>query len=96
MPKNSSADILRRWQAMDAMLTRGRLFVASFARKWNVSMRTVKRDLNAFEELGQRVKRGYEWEIAEHYWRYVAGQRPLFTASELKRSDGSEGKRRRK
>lgn len=79
MPKNSSLDVLRRWREMDEHLARGRLFVASFARRWKVSPKTVRRDLAAFQEIGQRMAKGFEQELSEFYWAHESGVKRLFT-----------------
>jgi hypothetical protein len=56
MPKHTAVEILRRWQAMDAALfSYDGLNIARFARRWKVNIKTVRRDLEAFKELGQRM-----------------------------------------
>jgi hypothetical protein len=81
MPKNSSLDVLRRWQAMDHELRSGKLFVAPFARRRKVSLKTVRRDLAVFRGLGQRMDRKYEREISEFYWEYQPGVECLFVGN---------------
>jgi hypothetical protein len=81
MPKNSSSDILKRWKAMDAALgsLKG-LSVAGFARQWKVSTKTVRRDLEAFREIGQRVI----WErddVGRCCWSYEGGVEWLFVSN---------------
>jgi predicted DNA-binding transcriptional regulator YafY len=49
-------DSLRRWQAIDWLLARGRLNVPEFARRWGVSVRTVHRDLALFRAIGKRIE----------------------------------------
>lgn len=53
MPKNTTADILRRWREMDLLLWRWELHIPKFAKKWGVSEKTVYRDIAAFKALGQ-------------------------------------------
>jgi hypothetical protein len=81
----SALSVLKRWQAMDAELLPGRwgLHVERFARRWQVSTKTVRRDLAAFRELGQRMHLVYtgqetEGEVREYVWRYGKGVKPLF------------------
>jgi NADH/NAD ratio-sensing transcriptional regulator Rex len=81
MPKNSSTAVLRRWQALDRHLRDGNLLVRYFAEQWGVSEKTIRRDLDAFRQLGQRTMKGYEQEIAEWWWRYERGVEPLFTSN---------------
>jgi DeoR-like helix-turn-helix domain len=58
MPKNYSIEIMRRWRAMDLALgCRDGLRISTFAKRWNVSTKTVRRDLDWFAELGQRIVR---------------------------------------
>lgn len=81
MPLNSSLDMLRRWQALDRALSRELLIVRVFAKKWKTSERTIRRDLDTFKRLGQRIIRRYEWEMSEHYYQYESGVRCLFTCN---------------
>jgi hypothetical protein len=80
MPKNHTTDILRRWRAMDAALyDRGGLRLAYFTRRWGVSEKTVRRDLEAFRELGQRL---YRADVPEEpFWCYYDDVRPLFVSN---------------
>ncbi len=56
MPKNSSVEILKRWKEMDRKLSRPPgLNVPKFAKRWNVSTRTVERDRLAFKALGKEM-----------------------------------------
>jgi hypothetical protein len=80
MPKTSSYNVLRRWRAMDRALAGDGLKVWDFADVWEVSAKTVWRDLTAFRQLGQRTARTF----AKHqvlYIRYDRGVKPLFTAN---------------
>jgi hypothetical protein len=56
------------------------LHVPSFARKWRVSEKTVRRDLAAFAELGREA-----WQLVievsgqrDRPWQYKPDVRPLF------------------
>src|SRR4051794_21355648 len=88
MPKNSSIDILKRWQAMDAALAGHEWFtVRRFAKKWGVSDRTVFRDLDAFRAMGQAIKcippaSGSEL-LYDYRQRYEPGVRCLFHCQPL-------------
>jgi hypothetical protein len=70
---------------MDAHLMNG-LSVPLFARQWKVSTRTVHRDLDAFRQLGQRMKLVYTGretggEVREYVWTYEEGVEPLFVCN---------------
>lgn len=79
MPKNSTADILRRWRAMDLLLWKGQLVVPTFAKKYGVSLKTVRRDLDGFEELGQKIREQVDPEGGRAWiWVYEEGTEPLF------------------
>jgi hypothetical protein len=78
MPKNSLVEILRRWQAMDAALfSYDGLNIARFARRWKVNIKTVRRDLEAFREVGQRTVCERD-EPGRYCWHYEGGVSPLF------------------
>jgi len=69
---------------MDLALSRC-LNVPRFACEWEVSTRTVHRDLEAFRELGQRIvceriviERFQTDEIREYLWQYGPEVEPLF------------------
>lgn len=68
MAKNSSTEILKRWQAMDSSLGWEGLHVASFAKQWKVSIKTVRRDLKAFEAMGKETY--CRLDDGQHRWRY--------------------------
>lgn len=87
MPKNSSVTILKRWLEMDALLGNYGLSVSSFARRWNVSEKTIRRDIAAFRAIGQRIvcrRADDEVDIYRHF--YERGVKPLFY-------DNGEGQR---
>ena len=48
-------EILSRWQPLDALLAADQLHVPRFAAEWNVSDRTVYRDIETLRESGQRI-----------------------------------------
>jgi hypothetical protein len=94
MPKNSSIDVLRRWMDLDLLLDEGDypfsgLYIASFAEKWGVSVKTVRRDLDDFKEMGQKMRHFYEWDSRRWLWCYLPQTRPLFTKTDLRRRRGS-------
>jgi hypothetical protein len=91
MPKNSAIDVLRRWRAMDRDLSHGGLHVPRFARRWKVSDRTVRRDLEDFHALGQATylgKRDEDGRDTYYHW-YRDGTRPLFTSNSVRPKIGS-------
>jgi hypothetical protein len=84
---NSTASVLKRWREMDAALcpASGWMNVRRFAEAHGVSTRTVRRDLKAFQQLGQRMEcvhpgPGSE-EVRDYVWRYLPGVPPLFTVN---------------
>ena len=78
MPKNPSTLILKRWRTMDAELASlFGLSIRRFAKQWKVSEKTIRRDLKAFMELGQRVQWVLELE-KEYRWIYEGGCETLF------------------
>lgn len=80
MPRQSLLDALYRWQAMDKQLLAGRFDLPAFAKEWNVSVKTVRRDLVVFKERGQRIEH-YRDKDQFFYYRYLPDVRPLFTSS---------------
>lgn len=84
MPKNSSTLILKRWREMDRLLCHYQLDVLTFANEWSVSTKTVRRDLAAFRELGQKLRKSHDDETNEWYWSYEKGTTPLFSSNLLK------------
>jgi predicted DNA-binding transcriptional regulator YafY len=88
--KRSAADVLRRWMALDAALNTGYAMSPSeFAKKHGVSVRTVRRDLATFRDLGQRMSWDQLEEDPKFYCRYARDQRCLFAMNlrERRRSD---------
>lgn len=92
MPKNSSIQVLRRWQELDAALTRGWLNLRRSAERLGTNERTLKRDIAAFRAMGQTIEsaRSEPWgEIREYVKRYAPGTKPLFVAN-LPKEDEDE------
>jgi hypothetical protein len=85
MPQNSSLEILKRWRAMDEALGDfPGLHIESFARDWGVSTRTVRRDLDAFKDLGQGVM--HELDGRRTVWHYEGGTEYLFVSNVPRRA----------
>jgi hypothetical protein len=105
MPKNPSTEILRRWQALDYLLSMRSLEISTFAKRCGVSIKTVRRDLRAFRELGQKIvdedasrvrisaKTGKLIHVRFVVWGY-SGCRPLFvqTLNRLKPAEQQKPK----
>jgi hypothetical protein len=80
MPKNTNADVLRRWMALDAALASAAgLHLPSCARAHGASERTVRRDLETLGTFRQLIRLVVEGKAADRPWHYAAGERPLFT-----------------
>src|SRR4051812_23985127 len=79
MPKKGrNATILARWVALDWYLSwRGGGGGKDFARRWKVTRRTVRRDLETFREMGQEIDPSWGPDKDRTY-RYVFGTKPLF------------------
>src|SRR4051794_29870622 len=95
----TSISILQRWIALDAALAcrRHGLDLDRFARRFQVSEKTVRRDLKVFQALGQRLmvqawedldkprrdKEGCVTETASaiYIWTYLDSTKPLFSAN---------------
>lgn len=75
------AEILERWRAIDAELgSFYGLYIEDFAKRWRVSTKTIRRDLDAFRKIGQDVV----WERNEenqYVWCYEAEQEWLFVSN---------------
>lgn len=74
--------------------------VSYFAKRWKVSTKTVRRDLEAFRKLGQRMSSSQPgrptaeeledpdhggWVWRGYAWRYKPGVDPLFTANSVRK-----------
>jgi predicted DNA-binding transcriptional regulator YafY len=83
MPKNSSTTILRRWRKMDWALYRHReLRIETFARENGVDKKTIRRDLEDLELLGQRIEKVKEGGAGDEIcYRYADGVEPLFVST---------------
>lgn len=68
---------------MDRALSRNGLKLRPFAEQWGVNVKTVRRDIEAFRALGQRIELGYGHERGRvlDTWRYRSGVDPLFAAN---------------
>lgn len=79
--------------AMDLALSWGfGLYIDNFAKDWGISEKTVRRDLDVFRELGQRIemrlnKAASADGIVLHYWVYARDAPPLFIASDKYRDE---------
>jgi hypothetical protein len=56
MAKNPTTEVLKRWMEMERALRGDGLYIPWFAKKWGVTQKTVRRDLEAFKALGQKVR----------------------------------------
>jgi hypothetical protein len=79
--RQSAADILRRWMALDKHLYRGRVRLSVFARGWKVDVKTLRRDLATFKRLGYVAVLREVVPGEEYGWSYPRGRQPMFTAS---------------
>jgi hypothetical protein len=76
-----------RWQSLDQGLSRGGVVLSDFAEVWMVDVKTVRRDLKAFKQLGHpavcrpRKARYPGVKALVHVWRYAPGVRALFTCN---------------
>jgi hypothetical protein len=55
MPATSNTDVLRRWQELDFLLSTTGLDIRAFAKASRVAQRTIYRDLQLFQDLGQEI-----------------------------------------
>jgi hypothetical protein len=81
--RQSAADILQRWMKLDARLNDksigGGLNPAKFALACGVDLKTIRRDLAVFKDLGYvPIQQQWEGDKMYHY-QYQIGQRPMFT-----------------
>ncbi len=78
---NATIDVLKRWRALDRDLgSYEGMHLPSFARRWKVSQRTIRRDLGAFAALGHAVVHERD-EDNRTVWRYDFGVEMLFTSN---------------
>ena len=87
---SATTAILRRWVAMDAALSKLGLELRPFAKQWDVSEKTIRRDLEAFRELGQDMTCDCESPSRRHgqyMWFYALGVDPLFTCNMPRRRE---------
>jgi hypothetical protein len=76
---NASIDVLKRWMALDKELhvhSGGSLSVKKFAKEWGCSEKTVRRDLEVFEALGQKITRERYSNL--YIYQYGPGVKYLF------------------
>lgn len=91
MPKNRSVEILKRWMDLDLLLAHGDatgegVILSKFAKDHGVSKKTVRRDIEAFAELGYQaacmVTDGGEDHhgnpVDVYRWAYLRGVDPMF------------------
>jgi hypothetical protein len=102
---NSALEVVKRWMAMDEALGNilEGLHIRSFARRWKVSEKTIRRDLTALCELGLRMEHEIGPDGKSHVWVYAPGTEYLFVrnlsgtlrAALLSRATVSQGPRPR-
>lgn len=79
MAKRAAVDMLERWIDLDRVLASGDgLDVPRFARRWGVDVKTVLRDLKAFETLGQGMHSFRREGERRETWYYDRKAQPLF------------------
>lgn len=75
---------LKRWIALDReLLSADGMHIQEFAARWRVDRKTIRRDLNAFAELGQTASHKNEdpWDRRSQQWRYDAHVSCLFACN---------------
>jgi hypothetical protein len=75
---------LKRWIALDReLLSADGMDIQEFAARWRVDRKTIRRDLNAFAELGQTAshKNDDPWDRRRQQWRYDAHVKCLFACN---------------
>jgi hypothetical protein len=87
---SATTTILRRWMAMDRGLSTLGLELGVFAKQFDVSEKTVRRDLEAFRELGKEMmcdcdRPGRRY--GQYTWFYASGVDPLFTCNTPRRRE---------
>jgi hypothetical protein len=70
--KKKTAEILKRWLALDAHIHYGDLSIIQFAKRFKVSEKTIRRDIESFKALGW-VAYWEKQEGGEYIWRYSYG-----------------------
>jgi predicted DNA-binding transcriptional regulator YafY len=79
---NSAQDILKRWMDIDRALGKLEgLHVPSFAEEWDVSTRTIYRDLEVFQSLGHPAVCELDADGRRHVWFYEIKAGALFTCN---------------
>jgi hypothetical protein len=81
MSRDTNANLLKRWMAIDLRLANGSMRVAEVAEVWMVNRKTIRRDLALFRQLGYRPEPVARKPGVNYVWRYPAGQAPMFTAT---------------
>jgi len=81
MSKNKNVDTVQRWMKLDVLLDQEwNLTIKRCAERLNVSEKTIRRDIEAFRELGQDIGWEYSPERdGRYYYTYFAGDLPLFS-----------------
>ena len=75
---------LKRWVALDReLLSVDGMDITEFAARWRVDRKTIRRDLNAFAELGQTAnfKKENAWDGRSRQWRYDGHVEFLFACN---------------
>jgi hypothetical protein len=89
MPKNPVTATVQRWQALDAALgSREGMHLEAFARRWRVSTKTVRRDLEDLAELGRFAEDELDGQ-GRRVWRYGNDEDFLFAANLRRRPQGA-------
>jgi len=69
---NAGIDMLKRWMALERALADelgGGLVLEEFAREWGVTVRTIRRDLEVLEALGQKLIHNQD-EQGKFFWEF--------------------------
>jgi hypothetical protein len=76
----STVQVLKRWMDLDFELYLGNLRLSKFAQKWNVDVKTIRRDLKAFQALGYESRWREDMPGFTYVWSYPRRvQPPMFT-----------------
>jgi hypothetical protein len=92
MPKHSTVDVLYRWMLIDHALSCDGVRPEVIVAHWGVHKKTVKRDLDAFRALGQRIV----FDKVKKRHCYKAGVLPLFTANHAELEAKRKAKRQKR